>query len=329
MIRTPAVRPPSPGRATFNRSSWAVQLLRILGGMHADDGATGTSPGPQGEGARTVAHRLLPLGGRQEVGDGASPGIMLMGFVLVHMVGNLKMYQGAARPQRLRRVPPRAPRTRSCPARSFLWIVRLGLIAAFVVPHPRGLQPHPHEPAGRRRRLRQTRDYQAANVASRSMRCTGVIILLYLVFHLADLTWGWVNPDFVRGDVYRNVQASLEQRPGGRHLHRRQHRPRHPPVPRRRGRCSRASGSTTPSTTAGAAASPSASPLIVTVGNLSFPLAVVSGLAGDDDCVERRRPDRDLRDRRPRERRAHRRADELEETTDEASCPSDEQTSNE
>src|SRR3546814_3149110 len=41
------------------------------------------------------------------------------------------------------------------------------------------------------------------------MRFTGIVILAYLIWHLADFTWGWVNPDFVRGDVYRNVQASL------------------------------------------------------------------------------------------------------------------------
>ena len=45
------------------------------------------------------------------------------------------------------------------------------------------------------------------------MRWTGIIVLLFLVCHLADLTWGWVNPDFVRGEVYRNVDASLSRLP--------------------------------------------------------------------------------------------------------------------
>ena len=30
----------------------------------------------------------------------------------------------------------------------------------------------------------------------------GIVILLFVVWHLADLTWGNVNPDYVRGDVY-------------------------------------------------------------------------------------------------------------------------------
>jgi succinate dehydrogenase / fumarate reductase cytochrome b subunit len=45
------------------------------------------------------------------------------------------------------------------------------------------------------------------------MRWTGVIIALFVIFHLLDLTWGPTNPDFVRGDVYDNVIASFERWP--------------------------------------------------------------------------------------------------------------------
>src|SRR5690606_29670940 len=93
-----------------------------------------------------------------------------------------------------------------------LWLLRIGLIAAFVF--------HVHAAYGLTRMNRRARaeggyisrrDYQAANAASRSMRLTGVVILLFLLWHLADLTWGTVNPDFVRGDVYRNLVASFER----------------------------------------------------------------------------------------------------------------------
>ena len=53
------------------------------------------------------------------------------------------------------------------------------------------------------------RDYVAANFASRTMRYTGIIFALFLLWHLADFTWGWVNDGFVRGEVYRNLGASL------------------------------------------------------------------------------------------------------------------------
>jgi succinate dehydrogenase / fumarate reductase cytochrome b subunit len=57
----------------------------------------------------------------------------------------------------------------------------------------------------------QSRDWQAANAASRSMRWTGIVVGLFVVFHLADLTWGTVNPDFVRGDIYRNFVATFSR----------------------------------------------------------------------------------------------------------------------
>jgi succinate dehydrogenase / fumarate reductase cytochrome b subunit len=57
------------------------------------------------------------------------------------------------------------------------------------------------------------RDYQVANFASRTMRWTGIIVALFIVWHLADLTWGWANPDFVRGAAYRNIDASLSRIP--------------------------------------------------------------------------------------------------------------------
>ena len=57
------------------------------------------------------------------------------------------------------------------------------------------------------------RDYQVANFASRSMRWTGVIVLLFIITHLLDLTWGVTNPGFEHGEVYRNVDASLSRIP--------------------------------------------------------------------------------------------------------------------
>jgi succinate dehydrogenase / fumarate reductase cytochrome b subunit len=138
----------------------------------------------------------------------AITGIILMGFVFSHMIGNLKIYQGAhalnVYGESLRGLLyPLLPRTVP------LWGVRILLIAAFAL--------HIHAAWSLTRMNRRSnaggysskRDWQAANAASRSMRITGIVILLFLFWHLADFTWGFVNPDFVRGDVYRNVQGSL------------------------------------------------------------------------------------------------------------------------
>ena len=45
------------------------------------------------------------------------------------------------------------------------------------------------------------------------MRWTGIIVILFIVFHLADLTWGSANPHFVRGEVYDNMVHSFERVP--------------------------------------------------------------------------------------------------------------------
>jgi succinate dehydrogenase / fumarate reductase cytochrome b subunit len=146
----------------------------------------------------------------------AATGLMLLGFVLFHMFGNIKLYIGVIEhdghpiydidlyAEGLRELlVPIFPRT------WLLWLLRFGLIGAFAL--------HIHS-ALTLTRMNQTsnrtyadkRDWLAANFASRSMRYTGIIVGLYLVFHLADLTWGW-GPwyDWERGAVQANVVNSL------------------------------------------------------------------------------------------------------------------------
>jgi len=142
----------------------------------------------------------------------ALTGIAIMGFVFFHAIGNLKVYMGAEDfnhyGEFLRELlVPILPRTVA------LWLMRAGLITALVL--------HIHAAYGLTRMnararaggYQQQRDWQAATAASRSMRWTGVIIGLFILFHLADLTWGTVNPDFVRGDVYRNFVATFSRPP--------------------------------------------------------------------------------------------------------------------
>src|SRR3972149_3463892 len=46
--------------------------------------------------------------------------------------------------------------------------------------------------------------------ASRTMRWGGVIILLYVIYHLLHLTFGSVHPDFVVGEVYHNLVTGFQ-----------------------------------------------------------------------------------------------------------------------
>jgi len=138
-------------------------------------------------------------------------GIGLLGYVLLHMIGNLKIYLGPeeinAYGEALRDLGGNlVPRT------SLLWLLRIGLIAVFAI-HiwSAAVLTKRNWDARGKIRYHSKRQYLAANYASRTMRWTGVIVLLFLAYHLADLTWGVANPGFVRGDVYRNVVASFQQ----------------------------------------------------------------------------------------------------------------------
>jgi succinate dehydrogenase / fumarate reductase cytochrome b subunit len=142
----------------------------------------------------------------------AVSGIVLMLYVLTHMLGNLKVYLGGADldayAEWLRTAgEPALPRA------TLLWILRIVLIAAFAI--------HIHSAyaltrANQRARpvgYASRRDYVAADFASRTMRWTGVIVGLFVIFHLLDLTWGPANPDFVHGDPYHNVIESFQRVP--------------------------------------------------------------------------------------------------------------------
>jgi succinate dehydrogenase / fumarate reductase cytochrome b subunit len=65
--------------------------------------------------------------------------------------------------------------------------------------------------AARPVKYQSKRDYVAANYAARTMRWTGVIVLLFIIFHLLDLTFGKTDDAFVSGEVYDNIVASFDR----------------------------------------------------------------------------------------------------------------------
>ena len=147
----------------------------------------------------------------------ALSGIALMGYVFAHMIGNLKMYLG---PEDINHygeflrelLVPIAPRT------VVLWILRISLLGALVLHVHAAYSLTMLNREARSVKYQSARDYEVANFASRTMRWTGIIVLLFLFWHLADLTWGWWNAvgndgKFVRGDVYGNVVRSFERVP--------------------------------------------------------------------------------------------------------------------
>jgi succinate dehydrogenase / fumarate reductase cytochrome b subunit len=141
----------------------------------------------------------------------AITGVIGMLFIVGHMVGNLKLFlqKGALDHygEWLRYIGyPALPHT------VFLWILRSVLIVALAIHvhaawsltqmNKRANAPYATE-----------RDYIAADFAGRTMRWTGIIVLAFLVFHLMDLSWGTIDPHFIRGDVRHNMVESFRRIP--------------------------------------------------------------------------------------------------------------------
>jgi succinate dehydrogenase / fumarate reductase, cytochrome b subunit len=135
----------------------------------------------------------------------ATSGLVLVLFVIAHMLGNLKVWLSPreidAYSEFLRRMgEPIAPHS------WVLWIVRIIVFTAFAVHIYLAI-----ELSVRNRRARQHRyehpAHVQANPAAFTMRWGGLAIFLFVIFHLANFTWGWIHPGytFVRGAVYHNV----------------------------------------------------------------------------------------------------------------------------
>lgn len=153
----------------------------------------------------------------------AISGIAMMGFIFFHMVGNLKMYAGAADLDHYAHflqtlLYPLAPKG------WVLWILRAGLVSMLFLHLHAAWSLTVLNRKARPVKYQSSRDYQIANFASRTMRWSGIVILVFLVWHLLDLTFGVVNAETGKmvtypGDtepvkaVYASIIASFERTP--------------------------------------------------------------------------------------------------------------------
>ncbi len=132
----------------------------------------------------------------------ALSGVVLVAFVIGHMAGNMLLYKGPAA------INAYAAGLHSLPA--LLWSVRLGLLAATAL-HIWAATSLTITNLRGRSSSYEDQDYLASTYASRTMVWSGPILALFVGYHLAHLTWGWVNrAAFVPGDVYHNVVAGFQ-----------------------------------------------------------------------------------------------------------------------
>ncbi len=138
----------------------------------------------------------------------AGSGLILFGWILAHMAGNLKLYLG---PEHLNEYAhflqtmgaPVLPET------AMLWISRVVLLIAVIF--------HIHSAYALTRMNRaarpigyRDREYVKSTYAARTMRWGGAIIALFVIYHILHLTTGHAHRDFIAGDVYHNVVSGLQ-----------------------------------------------------------------------------------------------------------------------
>ncbi|HMI58167.1 MAG TPA: succinate dehydrogenase cytochrome b subunit [Gemmatimonadaceae bacterium] len=132
----------------------------------------------------------------------AVSGLIMVGFVILHMAGNLQIFEGANKLN-----------TYSAflhgPANEVLWVLRAILLIS-VIAHiisayqltmlDRAARPVPYA----------KRELQAATIASRTMRVGGVLLAIFIVLHILHFTTLTLQPAaLVQGDVYANAIASF------------------------------------------------------------------------------------------------------------------------
>jgi succinate dehydrogenase / fumarate reductase, cytochrome b subunit len=140
----------------------------------------------------------------------AVTGIVLVGFVVAHMLGNLKIFLGAQAIDTYA-VFLRTMGEPLLPYGGMLWVVRIVLLtcvalhitaAVQLTRMSRAARPHGYE----------TRPPMATIYASCTMRLSPVILILFIVYHLLHLTGGVVGfqPGQFRDlSVYHNVVAGF------------------------------------------------------------------------------------------------------------------------
>ncbi len=138
----------------------------------------------------------------------AISGILLFLWVFAHMLGNLKVFFG----QEAFDHYAHGLRTFGAPflmEGQFLLITRIVMGAIVLLHIGSALMVWSQSRAARKIGYKMQEDL-TFTYASRTMRWGGVILLLYILYHLAHFTLGWVHPDFREGEAYRNLVLGFQ-----------------------------------------------------------------------------------------------------------------------
>lgn len=133
----------------------------------------------------------------------AVSGVIGIAFLILHMLGNLQVFEGAAR------INGYAAMLHGT-LNELVLAERVVLIVAVVVHVLMAWQ------LTRRAQEARPLEYarrvpQVSTAAARTMRVGGVLLLIFIPLHILHFTTGTVHPEgtFIPGDVYANVVASF------------------------------------------------------------------------------------------------------------------------
>jgi len=138
----------------------------------------------------------------------ACTGFVLFGFAFVHMIGNMKIYQGQEKFDSYAAFL----RDFGYPAlghEQFLWIARVVLLGCVLLHILAATQLTLMSWSARPEKNKRKNDI-SFTYASRTMRYGGVIVGLFVVFHIMHLTVGNAHPNFKYHEAYHNVVSGFQ-----------------------------------------------------------------------------------------------------------------------
>ncbi len=146
----------------------------------------------------------------------AITGLVLVLFLLMHMAGNLKMFIG---PESFNHYAEWLKGLTDdggiaypiLPAGSFIWVFRLVLLACILLHMGAAWHLTQRDHAARPSQYVNTRRL-AQTYSARTMRWGGIILLLFLIFHLLQFTIKAITPNFKADDTpYRMFVLTFQQ----------------------------------------------------------------------------------------------------------------------
>ena len=142
----------------------------------------------------------------------AVSGLVMFGFVVAHLAGNLLAFSGAGTFNAYARAL-RAIGTPLLPESGLLWLARVVLAGALLSHLASHLYVTQHPTASPPVVTAGLMPPWYATLPVALLQASGVLIAVFVIVHLAQLTFGSIHPAFIVGDAYRNTIAVLRAWP--------------------------------------------------------------------------------------------------------------------